>query len=148
MKHVRLLYCLFWWTWRCTTLSNVPIILILGSLSNDDGDVNKNGKKAIGLVWQNNNFARASRIFVHFLTITARLRCENALISRFVEDVNTRQRLPFSFPELWYSLLELNSRKNANIWRFERDGISTINFEAGRLHILSDVFVAVAVVAA
>ena len=24
----------------------------LGSLSNDDGDVNKNGKKAIGLDWQ------------------------------------------------------------------------------------------------
>ena len=28
----------------------------------------------------------------------------NCLISRFVEDVNTRQRLSFSFPELWYSL--------------------------------------------
>ena len=33
------------------------------------------------------------------------------LISRFVEDVNTRQRLCFSFPELWYSLLEFNSSK-------------------------------------
>ena len=31
------------------------------------------------------------------------------LISRFVVDVNTRQRLSFSFPELWYSLLEFNS---------------------------------------
>ena len=29
---------------------------ILGSLSNDDGDVNENGKKAIDLDWQNNNF--------------------------------------------------------------------------------------------
>ena len=35
-----------------------------GSLSNDDGDGNKNGKKAIGLDRQNNNFARASRFFV------------------------------------------------------------------------------------
>ena len=33
----------------------------LGSLSNNDGDGNDNGKKAIGLDWQNNNFARASR---------------------------------------------------------------------------------------
>ena len=33
----------------------------LGSLSNDDGDGNDNGKKAIGLDKQNNNFARASR---------------------------------------------------------------------------------------
>ena len=32
----------------------------------------KNGKK------QNNNFARASRIFVHFFAVGARLRRENA----------------------------------------------------------------------
>ena len=31
------------------------------SVSNDDGDGNKNGKKAIGLDWHNNNFARRSR---------------------------------------------------------------------------------------
>ena len=37
--------------------------------------------------------------------------------SRFVEDVNARLRLSFSFPELRYSLVEFNSRKNANIWR-------------------------------
>ena len=34
---------------------------LLGRLSNDDGDVNENGKKAIGLDQQNNNCARASR---------------------------------------------------------------------------------------
>ena len=33
------------------------------------------------------------------------------LISRFVENANTRQQLYFSFAELWYSLLEFNSRK-------------------------------------
>ena len=38
---------------------------IIGSLSNDDGDVNENGKKAIGLDRQN-NIARVSRFFVHF----------------------------------------------------------------------------------
>ena len=35
----------------------------LGSLSNDDDDGNENGRKAIGINWQNNNFARASRFF-------------------------------------------------------------------------------------
>ena len=35
----------------------------------------------------------------------------NCLISRFVDDVNTRQRPFFSFFELWYSPLEFNSRK-------------------------------------
>ena len=31
------------------------------SVSNDDGDGNKNGKKAMGFDWHNNNFARRSR---------------------------------------------------------------------------------------
>ena len=51
---------------------------MLGNLRNDDVDGNENGKKAIGLDWQNNNFARASRFFVHFFAVTARLRRENA----------------------------------------------------------------------
>ena len=55
-----------------------PAKLSLGSLSNDHGDVNENANKAIGLDWQNNNFARASRFFVHVLAVTARLRPENA----------------------------------------------------------------------
>ena len=48
-------------------------VAIRGS-SNDDGDVNENGKKTIDLVWQNNNFARASHLFVHFFAFTPRLR--------------------------------------------------------------------------
>ena len=45
------------------------------SLSNDD--VNENDKKAIGLDGQNNNSARASSFFLHFLAVSARLRREN-----------------------------------------------------------------------
>ena len=63
------------WVLRLTQ-SVSGVIQILGSLSNDDGDVNENGKKAIGLDWQNNNFARASHLSVHFFAVTARLRRE------------------------------------------------------------------------
>ena len=49
---------------------------LIGSLSNGDGDGKENSKKAIRLDWQNNNFARASRFFVHFFPVTARLPCE------------------------------------------------------------------------
>ena len=49
----------------------------LGSLSNDDGDLNENGKKIKGLDWQNNNSASASRFFVHFFAVTARPQREN-----------------------------------------------------------------------
>ena len=48
--------------------------LVLGSLRNDDEDGNENGKKAIGLDKQNNNFARASRFFVHFSVVVARVQ--------------------------------------------------------------------------
>ena len=48
----------------------------LGALAMTSGDGNENGKKAIGLGWQNNNFARASRFCVHFLAVVARLRDE------------------------------------------------------------------------
>ena len=41
--------------------------------------------------------------------LSCQLTKQWCLISRFVEDVNTRQRLSFSFPQLWYSLLEFNS---------------------------------------
>ena len=41
-----------------------PVSSTIGSLSNDDGDVNENGKKAIGLYQQNNNFARDHAFFV------------------------------------------------------------------------------------
>ena len=65
------------WVLRLTQ-SVSDVIQILRSLSNDDGDVKENGKKAIGLDWQNNNFARASRFFVHFLAVVARLQRESA----------------------------------------------------------------------
>ena len=44
----------------------------------DDGDGNENGKKAIGLDKENNNFARASRFFAHFFAVVAPLRRETA----------------------------------------------------------------------
>ena len=38
---------------------------LLGSLSKGDSDRNEDGKKAIGLDWQNNNFARANHAVLH-----------------------------------------------------------------------------------
>ena len=47
---------------------------------NHEGDGNENSKEAIGLDWQNNNFARASRFFVLCLAVVAllQLRRDNA----------------------------------------------------------------------
>ena len=116
---------------------------LLGSLSNDDG------KNAVGEDWQNNNFIYTCiTLFCTFLCPRCTTTTWKCLISRFNEDVNRRQQLSFSFPELWYSLLRIQLIKIANIWRIKRDGISVIKFEATRSHFLSDVFVAVAGVVA
>ena len=62
--------------------------------------------------WQNNNFVRASRFFVHFFAVTTWLRHENARITHFVENVNTRQQLFFFSWTLIQSFTTNYSRKN------------------------------------
>ena len=80
----------------------------LGSLSNDEGYVNKNVTKATGLDWQNNNCARATRVFVPFFSLSSLHDYDVKLpISRFLRDVNTEQQLSIYFPEY-----QFNSRKN------------------------------------
>ena len=51
-------------------------------------------------------------LFCTFLCRHCTTTTWKCLISRSVEDVNTTERLSFSFPELWYSLLEFSSRNN------------------------------------
>ena len=83
---------------------------VLGSFSNQKGDGNENVKKATGLEKRNNNFARTCiTLLLYISEPTTTCRC---LISRFVENVTTRQRLPLSFHELRYSLLEIKLTKN------------------------------------
>ena len=64
-------------------------------LSNGDGDGYRNSKNAIGLHWQNNNFARASCFL--YISLPSGLQPQKSLISLFVEEVNTRERLAFFF---------------------------------------------------
>ena len=82
--------------------------LWLTSLSNETATSTRTGKK-IGLDWQNNNFARASR----FLYISSpsvydnNMKVPNFTFCRGREHEATT----FSFSELWNSLLELNYKK-------------------------------------
>ena len=50
----------------------------IGSLTMTATPTRTSKKQYYGFIEQNNKFARASRFFVHFLTVTARLRRENA----------------------------------------------------------------------
>ena len=62
---------------RVTIGELASLLKSVGSFNKDDGDGNKNAKKAMGLLSKTTT-ARASRLFVHFFTVTARLRRENA----------------------------------------------------------------------
>ena len=63
---------------RCRGWRGRERLWALGSFSNDDADGNEDVKKATVLDWQDKNFSRASCFFVHFFTVLARLRGENA----------------------------------------------------------------------
>ena len=61
-----------------TTADHHMASYIVGSFSSDDSDGKEDVKKSNRFVTQNDNFARASRFFVHFFTVVARLRRESA----------------------------------------------------------------------
>lgn len=68
---------------------------IMGSVSNNCGDVNEKDKKVIGTIdWQNKNAAPTSP-FLLFLCRHCTTTTQKFLISRFVEDVKTRQDFLF-----------------------------------------------------
>ena len=79
---------------------------ILGSSSNADGEGNEYGKKK-----QQQQLRTCISLFCTFLSRRCTTTTQKCLISCFVEDGNTRPKLSFSFPELWYSPLEFNSKK-------------------------------------
>ena len=56
----------------------VVVMALTTFIRSDDGDGRENVKKAIGLIRQNNNFVRASHLFVDLFAVFTRLRRENA----------------------------------------------------------------------
>ena len=81
-----------------------PHQLIIGSLRNDDGDVNENGNKyVIGLAWQNNNSTSASRFLHISLNLCRRCTtttCRKCLILSVRPKQKTATFLFFSWTSL------------------------------------------------
>ena len=111
---------------------------MLGSVGDDDGDVNENGKK--GPRYVHHACLHISLPSLHDYDV----EMSNFMFCKGRENKRTTTLFPLNFD----SLLELNSRKNFPQKGFERDGISVIKFEAARNHFLGDVFVFLAVVVA
>ena len=101
-----------------------------------------NGKKVKGFYWQNNKFARASRHFVHFLAVVARLRHETSYFHTLALWSRWAQHKSCLFPLLnLYMVLSGSTRGNfANICQIKWNWIRSMKFEAVQIHFLSDVF--------
>ena len=70
--------------------------MTLGTLRSDDGDGNGDATKAIGLI-SKQQFARASRFFVHLSAVSARLRRENAQFHGDRGSTQATTKFPLSF---------------------------------------------------
>ena len=112
-----------------------------------DSDDNEKVKKSYRLNKQNNGSTRASRFFVHFFTVTARLRRENAQFTFYGGCKQATAKFSFFFWR-WIWFLGRNSAQKefACIWQSKRVGVIASEIEWKQIHFSSNVFVAVAVV--
>ena len=105
LNHVHLL------EYRKFIFFTISFLVTIGSLSNDNGDGSENGKKAVGLDRQNNNFARASRFLVHFFAVTTRLyHMKVPNFTFFGGPENSRETFLF-FSSISIQSFIINSRK-------------------------------------
>ena len=99
--------------WRpCVMHVRGTVDATLASLSNDDGDGNENGKKKSNwFILTKQRLCTCITLFCTFLSRRCTTTTWKCLISRFVEETWDNEFL-FSFPELWYGLLEFSCRKS------------------------------------
>ena len=83
---------------------------------------------------QNNNYARASRFFVHFLGVVARLQRFHVLSRTGTEDNN------FLLLNFDTGLQDSAPKKFAYIWRIKWDGISATNLSSANSLFLKVTF--------
>ena len=103
------------------------------SNDHDDNDRHKSNK--------GNRFLHVQHSFCTFLWSRYTTTTWICLNSRFCRTWTQEQRqFSNSFLKLWYSPLELNSRKLTNNQQVKRHGVRTMNFETAWIHVLKDVF--------
>ena len=116
---------------------------LIGTLRSNDADGNENVKKKSCLIRKKNNFARASRFFVHFFSCFCTTTTWKCLLLRFMENVNKQRRNFISLCELRHGPWPWNpaSWGFAYISQSKWVGIIAIKTEGTQIHFLSDVLV-------
>ena len=108
-----------------------------GSLSNDDGDVSKNGKKVK---------QQLRHVYHAFLYISLPSLHDYDVKMRNFTFCGGREHKTTTFFFFSWTLIQYPEKKSQHLIKIERGGVSARKFEAGLMHFSSDSFVAVAVV--
>ena len=123
--NVNLLLCCRFYRWRRRRRC---LSYLLGTLRSNDADGNKNVKKKNRFYKQNNNFARASRFFVHFFACfctTTTEKCRKQATTK----------LNFSFcTRIWSLGIQLQEGSPTYEGRKKRAGIIAIKTERKQIH--------------
>ena len=117
-----------------------------GWISNDDGDGNGNGKKAIGFISAKQQLCSVSGFFVHFLAV---VHDYNLKVPNFKFCRGREHKTTTTFFFSWTLIQSFRSQLRKNLPTFDEltEMVWTrSSFEAARIHFLSDVFPAVAAV--
>ena len=118
----------------------------VGSFSNDDGDGNENGKKAIGLI------SKTFSLHVYHTFLYISLPSLHDYDVKMPNFTSYGERKQATTVRIFLSLFKLesgrprNQGKLAHISHFQLIGINATKFEKPRIHFKGDFFAAVAVV--
>ena len=105
---------------KCIYKTHSRYSIIRGSSSKDDGDGNKNVKKAIGLLRKTTNL-HCITLFCTFLCRHCTTTTWKCLTARFMEDVNKRRRIFLCLSKLEHGSQETTPEKSIYIWHFKSD---------------------------
>ena len=105
---------------KCIYKTHSRYSIIRGSSSKDDGDGNKNVKKAIGLLRKTTNL-HCITLFCTFLCRHCTTTTWKCLTARFMEDVNKRRRIFLCLSKPEHGPQETNPEKSIYIWHFKSD---------------------------
>ena len=105
-----------------------------GSLGNNEGNGNENGKKSNKFILAKQQLCTCITLFCTFFSCC----CTTVTCAHFTEQVNTTQKVSFSFSKLTYGPVRFNPEKISNIWQMKWNWIRWMKFETVRIYFLSE----------
>ena len=105
-----------------------------GSLGNHEGNGKENGEKSNKFILVKQQLCTCITLFCTFFSCC----CTTVTCAHFTEQVNTTQKVSFSFSKLTYGPVRFNPENFSNIWQMKWNWIRSMKFETVRIYFLSE----------